>query len=319
MRKFFFPIWGLFLLTLCISCNNENTSGKIDNETKVSTTKSADSIKTSSKTIVTKKVFSPTRFPYLDHNDNNWIAEIIKVQFQGEAKPRVWFRHSLKGATHESANIDYVADAFREKWSATIDPQIDPATNMVTYSFYHVNIGGEGDPGGRPAHNDTVMRISENDGSAYEVSLQKSTLEEFMSLSDTGYIKVNIRMIRKPSTPPPPPPPICRGNGKFNFKNYNRSKPLYLYFWYAEDVPNGAEECKIRTLWRGKALDYGDNIFQLVKGKNMIYRIYEKLGDCSTSSLVYYPLDALRYCEIYNGWLDLNKYDNGWVEVIKQQ
>src|SRR5690349_17806597 len=62
----------------------------------------------------------------------------------------------------------------------------------------------------------------------------------------------------------------CKGNGIVTFVD-SSSQPLWLYYWYAEDVKNASHECQIRRFW--KQLDAGNNQFTIPRNKTLIFRI----------------------------------------------
>lgn len=72
------------------------------------------------------------------------------------------------------------------------------------------------------------------------------------------------------TTPIAPQAPVCVGNGIVNFMNHS-SKPLWFYYWYAEDYGNVVSSCEVRKLW--KQLDPGDNIFNIPKNKTLCFKI----------------------------------------------
>jgi hypothetical protein len=96
----------------------------------------------------------------------------------------------------------------------------------------------------------------------------------------------------------------CQGNGVVNFYN-TYSQSVWLFYWYAEDVANGSEECKVRRLW--KQLAYGNNTFQIPKNKTLVYRIYTRNvapDDCSST---YTKLYGSAYsCQWNNGTVPVN-------------
>jgi len=88
--------------------------------------------------------------------------------------------------------------------------------------------------------------------------------------------------------------PPCKGNGIVTFTD-SSSQPLWLYYWYAEDVANASNECHIRRFW--KQLDAGDNTFSIPKNKTLIFRICTGT-QCSKSLIRQYGI--VHYCSVMN-------------------
>jgi len=87
----------------------------------------------------------------------------------------------------------------------------------------------------------------------------------------------------------------CRGNGIVTFVD-SSSQPLWLYYWYAEDVVNASHECQIRRFW--KQLDAGNNQFTIPENKTLIFRICTST-ECLNSVVKQYGI--VNYCTAANG------------------
>ena len=87
----------------------------------------------------------------------------------------------------------------------------------------------------------------------------------------------------------------CKGNGIVTFIN-SSSQPLWLYYWYVEDVAKVSNECRIRRLW--KQLDAGNNQFIIPKNKTLIFRICTST-ECLNNMIKQYGI--VNYCNVTNG------------------
>ncbi len=94
--------------------------------------------------------------------------------------------------------------------------------------------------------------------------------------------------------------PPCNGNGIVTFVD-NSSQPLWLYYWYAEDVVNASHECQIRRFW--KQLDAGNNQFIIPRNKTLIFRICFST-ECLNSVIKQYGI--VNYCNAANGTVIIN-------------
>jgi hypothetical protein len=92
----------------------------------------------------------------------------------------------------------------------------------------------------------------------------------------------------------------CKGNGVITFVD-SSSQPLWLYYWYAEDVENASHECQIRRFW--KQLDAGNNQFTIPRNKTLIFRICIST-ECLNSVVKQYGI--VNYCNADNGTVIVN-------------
>ena len=92
----------------------------------------------------------------------------------------------------------------------------------------------------------------------------------------------------------------CRANGIVNFID-SSSQPLWLYYWYAEDVRNASHECQIRRFW--KQLDAGNNQFAIPENKTLIFRICTST-ECSDSVIKQFGI--VNYCNADGGTVVVN-------------
>jgi hypothetical protein len=92
----------------------------------------------------------------------------------------------------------------------------------------------------------------------------------------------------------------CKGNGIVTFMDYS-PQPLWLYYWYAEDVVNAARECKIRRFW--KQLDAGNNQFAIPRNKTLIFRVCTST-ECLNSVVKQFGI--VNYCNAANGTVIIN-------------
>jgi hypothetical protein len=92
----------------------------------------------------------------------------------------------------------------------------------------------------------------------------------------------------------------CKGNGVVTFVD-SSSQPLWLYYWYAEDVVNASHECQIRRFW--KQLDAGNNQFTIQRNKTLIFRICTST-ECLNSVVKQYGI--VNYCNAANGTVVVN-------------
>ena|SRR3982750_4795745 len=92
----------------------------------------------------------------------------------------------------------------------------------------------------------------------------------------------------------------CKGNGVVTFVD-SSSQPLWLYYWYAEDVVNASHECQIRRFW--KQLDTGSNQFTIQRNKTLVFRICTSTK-CLNSVVKQYGI--VNYCSVANGTVVVN-------------
>ena len=88
---------------------------------------------------------------------------------------------------------------------------------------------------------------------------------------------------------------LCNGNGIVTFIN-SSSQPLWFYYWYADDVANASNECRIRRFW--KQLDAGNNLFIIPKNKTLVFRICTST-ECLNNMIKQYGI--VNYCNVTNG------------------
>lgn len=310
MKKTIFA-FGVALCFLTTSCNNSNDGEKTksDSTTTVidSTTKSGDntnSVSDSTNTMVentahyspsSNLAVSPSKITYLHWSGQEWSAEVVKDFRQGESIPIIVFKHTRGGQSHYDDYMDYKSDA-NESWRARIKYKIDPKTNTVSFYFTHCKNGSGA------CHDAPILNMAVNTGAAWQLSLESCTMEQFKL--NTDYIKVNTKLLHGPpgagGNTGGETGQQCNGNGIVTF-NYTYPQTLYFYYWFAEDVANGSNECQIRKQWN--EFHRGTNQFTIPKKKTLVYRIYTSTT-CLNNNIRQYG--SVYSCQVNNGLIDIN-------------
>lgn len=123
---------------------------------------------------------------------------------------------------------------------------------------------------------------------------------DISNLVPSGWNDIITSFVVEWYTPPPAPQAQnCVGNGVVTFNNQS-SQSLWFYYWYAEDIASGSDECQIRKLW--KKLDPGNNQFTIPKNKTLVFRICT--GETCLNNYVK-QYGTLYSCQTNNGLVNI--------------